>query len=781
MNFWSSQSGILGINARNLHYVQKYNSKASKRFADDKLYTKNFLQSRGIGVAKIFHLIKKFNELEQLNLKSLPEKFVVKPNHGYGGEGILVITSKNKNGFNLISGKKITYEDLFFHIASILDGRFALSNTFDQAIIEEMLEVNEEISPLLSTSGLPDLRIIVFNYVPIVAMLRVPTIESEGKANLALGAMGIGVDIVTGKTTFAYQNGKIIKKLPNGDNIRGFQIPDWENILLTTSKIQQSTNIGYLGVDLVLSKNGIKVLEVNARPGLKIQLCTRVPLRYRLEMVAKHKVLNPEQGVMLAKRLFTEKGSYYLQKNSLNKKKTIGLKEPVNVYADGIKVFLAKIDPYSEENILYEESDLDEGVLDISIQTKRMKLPFKKRKIEGECNMIISGKYLKDFLIDMNLENKPDLTVVKEINEKMILNLDKKIFEIEEKLNFMSFFKIQNLKEVQETFLKYQNFNPQFEYKPTPDFLLEELNKDLSKLPRSIDHCLMPLYEKKIIEITNKIKCIKMRDSKELTNISEILFGTVDYQLYKSAINAYNKTIIKEDESKLLQVNEIKRILENYLKNNQLDYWQVKTKDSSSSNMSVSKKGFIFMKEDAVFSENHLKTLLAHEIETHVFRTENARQQKYKLLKKGTASYLETEEGLAIYNQNLVSESQGRRKQRIFLRAIGAFMGKKMSFLELFMFGQDEFGLDALSAFKNCLRVKRGLRDTGELASFTKDTIYFTGQEKIKDFIKYASLEDLKLLYSCKCGLKDLDVLKKLDLQDPKFLPKFILEKSDFS
>jgi hypothetical protein len=53
--------------------------------------------------------------------------------------------------------------------------------------------------------GIPDIRVIVFNHVPVMAMLRLPTKESDGKANLQHGALGLGIDLSNGTTTTAVQ------------------------------------------------------------------------------------------------------------------------------------------------------------------------------------------------------------------------------------------------------------------------------------------------------------------------------------------------------------------------------------------------------------------------------------------------------------------------------------------------------------------------------------------------------------------------------------------------
>jgi alpha-L-glutamate ligase-like protein len=764
------------MNARNFLYIQRYNNKASKKFADDKLYTKTFLQSRDIQVAKTYHTIKNYNEIENISFKSLPESFVVKPNHGYGGEGILVVQKKNKASFQLVSGEKLTWEELYLHLAAILDGKYALSGSRDQAIIEERLEAHDFFKHLMQMKGIPDIRIIVFNYVPVLAMLRVPTKKSSGKGNLQLGAIGLGIDIATGKLSYGYQNGKFFHRLKSGEKISSFQIPHWDEMLLATSKIQQSTNIGYLGVDLVLSKTGIKTLEVNARPGLKIQICTGVPLKDRLDLVEGYKVLNPEQGVKLAKSLFSQKViSESPKESSKSGKIVIGLKEPIIIFCDKVQSCYAKIDPHAEENLISSSIDVPEGLLDVSIQNKRLKLPFKHSRFNEEYDAIIAGKYLGDFVIDMTVKNKINSNQIEDIQEKMIANVDKKLAEIDENIALMSYFNPQNLVEVQETFLKYKNFNPQFVYKMCDENSLDEMRKDLLKIPRHIDHILMPLYEEKIQELEGKIQLIQSRDTKNLAQVSESIFGKVDYDLYKSAVLSIKNNKGHKDESKKLSASEVLKRLKGFLEEKHLDHWKIDLTEGSAANMSVSKKGILFVSKNISITENHLKALIAHEVETHIYRMENARLQKYKVFQRGTAKYLETEEGLAVYNQNRIGVHLGEKEIWAALRVVGAYMGKKMSFIELFLYLQDTFQLPDESAWKTCIKVKRGLLNTGTLTSFTKDTIYFTGLKKIQEFMKSASPEDIAFLYSGKISLDSLEVLRNVEIIKPKFIPEILL------
>ncbi len=777
MPFFPKASGILGMNARNLLFIQKYNSKESMKFADDKLYTKTFLQSRNIGVAKLYNTIKTYEDLEDLRFEDLPNQFVVKPNHGYGGDGILISLKKKNNFFYSSSGDEVSYEELYLHITSILDGKYSISGTKDQAIIEEYLEVHDDLRSLLTVEGLPDIRIIVFNYVPVIAMLRLPTKESEGKGNLQLGAIGLGIDIATGRLTYGYKNEQFTTSLPNGDKIEGRQIPEWDEILLTASKIQQSTNIGFVGVDLTLTTNGLKVLEVNARPGLKVQICNRVPLKERLELVKNYKVVNPEQGAKLAKQLFSQKVvTESSASKDLGTKPIIGLNEPITIYGDEVRTFFAKINLQSEENIINPNVGIPEGLLDISIQNRRLKLPFKYGEVGNDHDLVLSGKYLGGFLIDTTVKNEINTNQITDINYRMIINIDKKVAEIDEKVNFISYFRPLNLNEVKEMFLENKIFSPQFEYKETPKKLFEEIRKDLQKIPKNIDHVLFPLYQDKIKEIEMKIKLVESRNSEKMGVISEKMFGKVDYNLYKEAVSFIKKYKEEKDASKSLSPYEVNQRLQDFLDYKKLSHWRIKFIDNATSNMSVSKKGIIFVNNKIEVTENHLQALIAHEIETHVFRSENSKAQKYRIFERGTAKYLEIEEGLAIFNQQNTGVSLGDKEIWAHLRIVGAFMGKKMSFLELFLYLQDTFDVDDNVAWQTCFKVKRGLKDTGILTSFTKDTIYFTGLKKVEEFIRTASKEDIELLYSGKITIENLKTFREMEIIKPKYIPSKLLE-----
>jgi len=291
---------LLGQNARNLLYIKWHNTKIAKKLADSKLKTKEFLKANNIATPETYFVLSSHEEINDSIFEKLNPPFVVKPNGGFGGKWILVI-DKTDASWNYItnSWKVYSKEALKKHFLEIIDWFYSLSWNRDKAIIEKKIELDEEIE-LLGKYWLPDIRVIVFNMVPVMAMLRVPTKESKWKANLHAWACWVGIDIWTWKLTFITYKWKTIKSIPGIWDVRWLKIPHWEKILELSVKTQQVTKIGYIGCDIVIDKEDWPlVLEVNIRPWLEVQLANMAPLKDRLKKVEWIFVNSVEKWVRL--------------------------------------------------------------------------------------------------------------------------------------------------------------------------------------------------------------------------------------------------------------------------------------------------------------------------------------------------------------------------------------------------------------------------------------------------------------------------------------------------
>lgn len=357
---------VLGINARSAVYMRG-NKKDPKRIADDKLATKELLLENSIGAAQLLGVIRDRQEVKDFDWDSLPESFVIKPNHGLGGEGIVVILKKLPNGnWQGTNEQEFSEEDFRAHIYDILDGNFSLHDTPDIAIIEERLSI-DRLYRRFAKGGLPDIRVIVYNYVPVMAMIRVPTKKSDGKANIAQGGVAVGIDIATGFTTHAVQKAfmgeKFIDHHPDTDALlRGVKLPYWKKILETAVASARVVGLKYCGVDISIDqKLGPVVLELNARPGLGIQNANMAPLRERLDRVSGLKVKSVEHGLKIAEELFA--GEYADEVSQMTGRPVIGLIEPVTLTGkdDKQRNLLAKIDTGARTSSIDEKLARDLG------------------------------------------------------------------------------------------------------------------------------------------------------------------------------------------------------------------------------------------------------------------------------------------------------------------------------------------------------------------------------------------------------------------------------------
>ena len=157
------------------------------------------------------------------------------------------------------------------HLNEILFGVYSMSNDTDTILVEQRLIVHPDLAPF-SYDALADIRIINFNHSNIMAMLRLPTKESGGKANLHQGGIGVGIDLKNGYGNGATYLGNYIKQHPETalkfDQIK---LPFWEEICELTQKTAKLLPLNYLGFDWVVTDEGPYILELNARPGLEIQ------------------------------------------------------------------------------------------------------------------------------------------------------------------------------------------------------------------------------------------------------------------------------------------------------------------------------------------------------------------------------------------------------------------------------------------------------------------------------------------------------------------------------
>jgi len=278
--------GVLGINRRNGEYVMRYNERRYYPFADDKLRTKSIAIAAGIAVPELYGVVETQRDIRRLpDIVNGHEGFVIKPACGSGGNGVLVLSRRGET-FRRPDGRIMSFDEMGHHTSNILSGQYSLGGQPDRAMVEYRVRF-DEIFEAVAYQGVPDVRIIVFLGYPVMAMVRLPTRASDGKANLHQGAIGVGLNIATGETLSGVSGKELVDEHPDTLNpIRGIRVPGWNSILELAAGTYELTKLGFMGVDIVLDRDrGPLILELNARRGLSIQLANRTGLQGRLRTI----------------------------------------------------------------------------------------------------------------------------------------------------------------------------------------------------------------------------------------------------------------------------------------------------------------------------------------------------------------------------------------------------------------------------------------------------------------------------------------------------------------
>jgi alpha-L-glutamate ligase-like protein/uncharacterized protein (TIGR02421 family) len=780
--------GVLGMNARNLLYIKPFNPRKAVAFADDKLRTKAFLSARGIPVAKIYARIEDHHQLRTFDFNQLPDSCVLKPNYGFGGGGIMILKGR-KNGLFLEGGKRpISEKALREHIEDILDGKYSVNGLPDTAFFEKILVSDPAFAPF-RPAGLPDIRIVVFNLVPVMSMLRIPTVESGGKANVHMGGFGIGIDIAKGVTTHATQFNKRIRTLPSGVSPSGITIPRWEELLLIASKIQYTTNIGYLAVDLTLdAEQGPVLLEVNARAGLMVQVANLAPLRSRLERVAGLKVQTPEKGVSLAQDLFGAKVKSR-QPEATPDKPLLGMRETLLVTGAGTNVEVPAVISPDQERTIFASDLLQDLKKADAVEPEngdeeafRVKFTLGGKKIQtvvhegnvqpASVRAIIGRRDLVGFLLDPS--KTAESSAVRPTMKEDLRAIDKLLSQADEELMLLKHVKPVNLSEEWDKAREDPLYNPIFRYAPA--------SADLADLESRLiamtidDSPVGILFKKKRRELLQRITLVNARgDARRFTEASSSLLGVPTSVLITSAQAELRSRVacdLPTPSAGMIDAEEAAKTFEDVLSHYGLHDWQVVVREHTIARCTVGGRK-VTLRANARFSKKYLPALIAHEIETHVLTAENGNHQPFELFRRGFANYLDTQEGLAIYNQNRFLTPYHEKRSGPARNILAVAFALEHSFVDLRRYLEEELEYGFEKSLSKAIEIKRGLSDTSEAGGFTKGIVYFRGLRAIEQYLMQGG--DLKRLYIGKIALEDLELLEGIPgIKQPIVVPSFL-------
>lgn len=762
LNITMFDFGILWMNGRNLNYIKKYNSRSGVSLADNKLRTKKSLEALGVPFAQTYATIRNIDELKKFQFESIDAKeFVIKPNKGSKGRGILIVKRQEDNHF-LVNSEVLSKENLSHHLRDILDGVYSISGFSDTVVFEELLRPHHDFVEFCRF-WLADIRIIVFNSVPIAAMIRVPTKESGWKANLAQGGLGFGINISTWQVnSFLFEWRIYNSHFPlSYDEFENKQLPFWDNILQYSAKIQSSVWLGYLALDWVLTKNGPKLLEINARAGLEIQNITGIPLKSRLRRIENIKVDSYKKWISIAHSLFGGKSqtvvdtSNTLYLSQLGTIKSAGSRDfsfPVTV-----TINLSESVTRVSKNI-WEAIGKSKWNISIDGSSIRFKEPeFDQNTFLSSKNEVSLGlKEVKNYIIKpihryQTIERYFDGSHYYQIKE-----LDREINGCGKWLNLSYMLRPTNFIEEMHHFVEQKwDYNPQFEYTFPSEEEIEIIRNRLLKARENLevlekDNKMYQLFSEKLDELFAKLYLVvayKKQDYILIDSYQKKLYWEIDDELFKLSQQKIKNYQPANKSSgilgKLLSPEEVFSKLQEGLITYGLPEVPIMYDEKNTSRISIisGRDASVHIKENALFYEKEMDSIIAHEIGIHLRRFVNGTKSGLRILKHGTGFYLEDEEWLAIYN-SMRYLPEGYEKNEMYLKYYLVCIAHSYSFSELAKRIQDIFPEESLeSVFQRCVRLKKWITDTSREHSlgtvYEKDRIYLQWYMKVKKWIEW--------------------------------------------
>ena len=826
---------ILWINKRNNTYIKEFNPTKWIRLANNKNQTKRFLTQRWIPVPQTLAHIKNRQDWLSFDFSKITNHtFVIKPNKGSKGSWIFVIqdirkkewflTKKKSNDTKLenifsffrksdqsyivdywyeflIGKKRVSEYEIKLQWVWIYDWKFSSSNKTDTILIEDRLIPWPWFSEFCE-HWLADMRIIMFNLVPIIAMLRMPTEESWGKANLAQWWIWLWLDIVSGKITSLYRKGQsYTDEFPQKwKNFKWKKIPYWQEIIQYSANAQYFVNIGYLWMDWVITNKGPKLLEINARAWLEIQNITWKPLLTIMKKIEDIEITTPSKWIEISRSLFSDERINELKDQHIvylsqtwkllyqRDSKKRGLPITITVWIDKIK-------NYTSEKVLKKLT----WAKDITIDLWHHDTIFKNISLTSskdiQWNKIVlwqqslANYYIKPIhksRVSTRFIN-PDYIIEDELVSLKLL--DEKISIINRQLNLAQILKPSNYLDEFDKFVSlHGEYNPQFIYNfPTYKELhsLTEQIKELDIKYRQkeyFDSLFSNLFFEKLDEMQikiNLIKAYKKQDFSLINHYNKLLFWEINNTLLDISKEKLKEKIYFHPSElwEILKWEEIVHYIKNYITKKKLDWVRVRKDDTTLSRISVWfwKFATIKLKTTASFREYKLISKLVHEIDVHVMRYLNWKNTWWNILSTWTAGYLETEEWLSVYlsNQKLQEylpwyDGISKYKNYYFI-----YNSQFLDFSELSQLiietkeslrnTQTDKAINYKVLFNTTLKFMKWIKDTSVKNTwiiFWKNLIYLNGYEKIKQ-LNITNPEKIKQLIKYgKCKIDDLKYMK---------------------
>ncbi|MFQ5892730.1 MAG: tyrosine/phenylalanine carboxypeptidase domain-containing protein, partial [Nitrospinota bacterium] len=274
---------------------------------------------------------------------------------------------------------------------------------------------------------------------------------------------------------------------------------------------------------------------------------------------------------------------------------------------------------------------------------------------------------------------------------------------------------------------------------------------------------LGPLYEARRQELLSKTRLLAAVGTPAFTTYSQAVYGRPSPEGVRRAEQFLAEHPPHEWPPREMPASVLKERFAQALASRSLHDWRVMLRTEGVVGVSINhRQRAIEVHAERSFSEHEMARLIVHEIDTHILRRVRAEATGLRLFAIGTAGYLATEEGLAVYQeaaQGVLEVNRLRFYAGQLLAVNTALIGGFEAVFESLV----ARGFTDEEAFHITLRVKRGLGAIDEPGTFTKDHCYFTGMCAVEAFVEAGGrIEELFLLG--KVGMEDLPLLRRVGL-----------------
>jgi hypothetical protein len=297
-------------------------------------------------------------------------------------------------------------------------------------------------------------------------------------------------------------------------------------------------------------------------------------------------------------------------------------------------------------------------------------------------------------------------------------------------------------------------------YPPQPDLQALESALEQIQVPEGP---LGPLYEAKCQELLNKVRLLAAVGRSHVTTYSQAVYGRPSADVVRRAEAFIRDNPPEEWSPRELSASVLKERFSQALASRGLDDWSVVLRTEGVVGVNVNHRNrTLEVHAERSFNDHDISRLIVHEIDTHILRRKRGEETGLNLFAFGTAGYLATEEGLAVFQEGQQDVLENNRL-RIYAGQVLAVNTALIGGFRAVFDSLRARGFSDEEAFHLTLRTKRGLADMEEPGAFTKDHCYFTGKCLLDDFSETGGRVEELLLFG-KIGIDDLPLLRQAGL-----------------